>query len=77
MCVSRKGNKAKIADKIIPYFPKHISYIELFFGAGGMFFNKPTAKYNLRVIPIGQRLNIKNRRNEILCVNYDVPTLFN
>jgi DNA adenine methylase len=44
--LKRIGNKGKIAHKIIPFFPKHDIYIELFFGAGGMFFNKPKAKYN-------------------------------
>lgn len=46
MVLSRLGNKQKIASKIIKHFPAHTSYIELFFGAGGMFFNKPLAKYN-------------------------------
>ena len=41
------GNKKCLAEKIVPYFPAHDLYIELFFGAGGMFFNKPKAKYNI------------------------------
>jgi len=45
--INRIGNKRKIADKIIPLFPKHKTYIELFFGGGGMFFKKPKAKYNV------------------------------
>jgi DNA adenine methylase len=47
MILRRLGNKSAIADKIIPYFPAHKIYIEPFFGAGGMFFNKPKAKYNI------------------------------
>lgn len=43
----RLGNKSKIAKEIQKYFPPHKQYIELFFGAGGMFFNKPKAKYNV------------------------------
>jgi DNA adenine methylase len=43
----RLGNKSKIAKKIQEYFPPHKIYIEPFFGAGGMFFNKPKAKYNI------------------------------
>jgi DNA adenine methylase len=46
MILRRLGNKSRIAQDIIKYFPKHNNYIELFFGAGGMFFNKPAAKYN-------------------------------
>ena len=43
----RLGNKTKIAQDIQKYFPKHNLYVEPFFGAGGMFFNKPKAKYNV------------------------------
>jgi DNA adenine methylase len=46
MILRRLGRKDRIADKIYKYFPKHQNYIEPFFGAGGMFFNKPKAKYN-------------------------------
>jgi DNA adenine methylase len=42
----RIGKKQRLAKKIIPYFPEHKIYIEPFFGAGGLFFNKPKAKYN-------------------------------
>ena len=45
--ITWKGNKNRIADKITPLFPKHEVYIELFFGAGGMFFNKQRARYNI------------------------------
>lgn len=47
MILYRIGNKKRIAFKIQKYFPKHNTYIEPFFGAGGMFFQKPKAKYNL------------------------------
>ena len=47
MILRRLGNKKKLASKIIQYFPKHTLYIEPFFGAGGMYFNKPKAKYNI------------------------------
>jgi len=47
MILRRIGNKKKIAKKIQKYFPPHKIYIEPFFGAGGMFFNKPKAKYNM------------------------------
>lgn len=45
--INRKGNKSRIADKIIKHFPNHDCYIEPFFGAGGLFFAKPQARYNL------------------------------
>lgn len=47
MILRRLGNKKRLADKIQQYFPPHVYYIETFFGAGGMFFNKPKAKYNI------------------------------
>ena len=47
MILRRLGNKSRIAQDIIKYFPAHKIYIEPFFGAGGMFFNKPKAKYNI------------------------------
>jgi len=47
MILRRLGNKKKLAKEIQKYFPVHSIYIEPFFGAGGMFFNKPKAKYNI------------------------------
>jgi DNA adenine methylase len=44
--LNRKGNKQHVAQKLMPLFPGHNLYVELFFGAGGMFFNKPLSKYN-------------------------------
>ena len=47
MILRRLGNKKRIAHKILPHFPAHKIYIEPFFGAGGMFFSKTKAKYNI------------------------------
>jgi DNA adenine methylase len=47
MILRRLGNKKKLAKEIQKYFPVHSIYIEPFFGAGGMFFNKPKAKHNI------------------------------
>lgn len=47
MILTRLGNKRVIADKIIPLFPKHSIYVEPFFGAGGMYFNKRKSEYNI------------------------------
>ena len=47
MILNRMGNKRAIADKIIAEFPQHDVYIEPFFGAGGIFFNKKLAKFNI------------------------------
>lgn len=47
MVLRRIGNKSKMAKKIVPHFYSHRMYIELFFGAGGLFFNKTKAQYNI------------------------------
>lgn len=47
MILRRLGNKSQIAMGIQKYFPQHKIYIEPFFGAGGMFFNKPKAHHNI------------------------------
>lgn len=47
MILTRQGNKRAIAKKIISFFTEHKKYIELFFGAGGLFFMKPKAEYNI------------------------------
>lgn len=47
MILRRLGNKSQIATEIQKYFPQHKIYIEPFFGAGGMFFNKPKADFNI------------------------------
>jgi DNA adenine methylase len=47
MILRRLGNKTKIADKIIQHFPPHQMFIDMFFGAGGIFFNKPLAQHNI------------------------------
>jgi len=47
MILTRLGNKTKIAKDIIKHFPRHTTYVDVTFGAGGMFFNKPKAKYNI------------------------------
>lgn len=44
MILNRVGNKQLIAKEIIKYFPEHEIYVEVFFGAGGIFFNKELAK---------------------------------
>ena len=41
------GGKSKLAEEIISTFPLHDRYIEPFFGAGWVFFRKPTSKENI------------------------------
>lgn len=45
MILTRLGNKQGIASEVYPHFPTHKMRIELFFGAGGSFFNMPRSKY--------------------------------
>lgn len=46
MILNRFGNKTKIASSLYSHFPEHKTRIDLFFGAGGLFFNTPKAKNN-------------------------------
>jgi len=47
MILYRLGGKRRIAKEIIRYFPKHKLFVDMFFGAGGLFFSKPKSKYNV------------------------------
>lgn len=47
MLLRRLGNKQRIAHRIYRHFPQHSLYVELFFGAGGMFFKKPRSPHNI------------------------------
>lgn len=47
MLLNRLGNKRKIAERIITFFPMHKVYVELFFGSGSIFFAKPIAEYSI------------------------------
>lgn len=71
MLLRRIGNKSKIAKNIIKYFPHHTLYIEPFFGAGGLFFNKPLAKYNY--------LNDSdsNIHNLFMCLQFKTKEFYN
>lgn len=66
----RFGNKQAIAKYIYTLFPKHDMYIELFFGAGGMFFSKPKVKFNIMNDIDGDIYNlfnvVRNRKDELI-----------
>ncbi len=47
MVLTRLGNKRRMKNDLVRYFPKHKMRIELFFGAGGSFFHLPAAKYSI------------------------------
>lgn len=47
MILVRPGNKSRLAESIYKTFPKHHVYLEPFFGAGGLYFNKPQAMHNI------------------------------
>lgn len=67
------GNKTKLSGEIIKEFPEHLIYIEFFFGAGGLFFNKPKVKYNIVNDLDGDVFNLFNvalHRKEELCEKF-------
>ena len=44
--VKRRGNKEAIIDELLPLFPPHSVYIDLFMGTGAVFLHKPKVEYN-------------------------------
>lgn len=77
MILRRLGNKKKLAQQIQTYFPAHKLYIEPFFGAGGMYFNKPKAKFNIMNDQDGEVFNlfmvVKNQPDELLDAWISMP----
>jgi|SRR5438105_8324421 len=77
MILRRLGNKSKIASDIQKYFPPHRLYVEPFFGAGGMFFNKPKAKYNILNDLDSDVFNlfqvVSNHKEELERMVYEMP----
>jgi DNA adenine methylase len=47
MILRRLGNKKKLMPKLLPLFPPHKIFIDVFFGSGSVFFYKPKAQYNI------------------------------
>lgn len=77
MILNRLGNKTKVANKIIPFFPSHNLYVEPFFGAGGMFFSKQKAKYNIlndKDEDVFNLFNVlRNKKQELYDAIYQMP----
>ena len=77
MILRRLGNKSKLANKIQGYFPEHSIFIEPFFGAGGMFFNKSKVKHNFLNDLDSDVFNlfqvISNRKQEFMDMFENMP----
>ncbi len=77
MILRRLGNKKAIAHKIIPHFPAHKIYYELFFGTGAIYFSKPKALYSYANDIDNEVINlflvIKNHKQELLDLFYITP----
>lgn len=41
--ISRMGGKSKLRKQIIELIPKHICHVEVFFGAGWVYFGKQSS----------------------------------
>lgn len=54
------GSKWGTAEWIISHFPKHHSYLEPFFGSGGVFFNKPRSNIETINDLDGEVINLFN-----------------
>ena len=77
MILNRFGNKKRLVTDLMRYFPKHNTFIEPFFGAGGMFFYKPKAKYNFVNDLDSEVFNlfqvVKNKKEELKSEFYKMP----
>ena len=73
----RVGGKNRLAHLIIRHFPNHDTYIEPFFGAGGIFFNKPKAKHNILNDNDKELINfwqiVMNRKDELVDLLKQTP----
>ena len=72
LLLNRTGSKQRIAPLLLQNFPSHDCFIDMFFGFGGLFFNKPKAKYNVcndadgEVINFFNIIKLEESRNEFL-----------
>jgi DNA adenine methylase len=71
------GSKRRVAAQLIPYFPPHELYVELFFGAGGMFFAKPLAMHTIANDVDEEVYNLwlvaRDRRGELAAALQELP----
>lgn len=69
MILTRLGNKRGLMKEIYPYFPNHKMRVDLFFGAGGAFFNTPKSEHtilnDLDDDVTNLFLVVKNRKDEL------------
>lgn len=77
MILRRLGNKNRLAKDIIKHFPPHKVYIESFFGAGGIYYNKPKTQYNFLNDLDDDVFNLfmvlKNQKQELIEYFEEVP----
>lgn len=65
--LSRAGSKINLAQHILPYFPPHITYMEPFFGAGGMYFSIEPDKLKANNVLNDLDGNVINLFNVLSC----------
>jgi DNA adenine methylase len=77
MILRRLGNKKELSSSIIKHFPTHKYFVDVFFGAGGIFFNKPKSDYNILNDIDSDVSNlflvVLNNRGELEKLFYEMP----
>ena len=67
--ICRVGGKSKLRKDIIDLIPEHTCYIELFFGAGWVYFGKETSKIEVINDIDKELIDIKERLSNIYVEN--------
>ena len=58
--IARMGGKSRLRNRIIEKIPKHITYVELFFGTGWVYFGKEQSKVEVINDIDGELMNMFN-----------------
>lgn len=73
----RLGNKTRLTDKILPYFPHHRVYVEPFFGSGAVYFAKKKVSFSFLNDIDNEVYNlfqvVRTRKNELITACENTP----
>ena len=56
------GGKRRLADRLIPLFPLHECYVEVFAGGGALYLLQATAGYKSPLVQIRANLNFRSEK---------------
>ncbi len=67
--ITRMGGKSKLRNTVIEMIPKHTCYVELFFGAGWVYFGKEPSKVEVNY-SISRQSEARGKYAELIITNY-------